>query len=149
MNVGLLRLLYSPGRGSVNAALVVAALAAITAFSPEAQKIWTCDEALRRLFTPLHPQLGSYDVCVTTATLPSVIQPEWVVEATSPADAFGSAGIYNRSALARLYGGRRVAVARGWRRTDHGFESLTFISPYPDASLTHLQPGTLRIRLML
>ena len=62
-----------------------------------------------------------------------------------PLDAFGSAGPYDR-ALARLYGGRRVTVARGW--TEHGnpFESLTLISPRPGATLARLMPGTLVIR---
>ena len=63
-----------------------------------------------------------------------------------PVDAFGAAGPYDRAALSRLYGGRRVIVARGW--TEHGnrFESITLISPHPDATLTGLMPGTLVIR---
>ena len=71
------------------------------------------------------------------------------MEALEALDAFGTAGTYDRAALARLYGGTRVQVARGW--TIHGtrFESITRLSPYPDRSLTHLLPGTLEIRWTL
>src|SRR5919198_161536 len=50
-----------------------------------------------------------------------------------------------RAALSRLYGGRRPRVARGWRRRGDVFESVTLISPYPDASLSRLNPGTMVI----
>src|SRR6202040_3867225 len=50
---------------------------------------------------------------------------------------------------ARLYGGTRVQVARGWIRTGDRFQSITRLSPYPDASLTHLLPGTMEIRWTL
>ncbi|HEV3139494.1 MAG TPA: hypothetical protein VGY57_03205, partial [Vicinamibacterales bacterium] len=66
-----------------------------------------------------------------------------------PLDAFGSAGRYDRSALARAYGGTRARVARGWRKTGDRFESITLISPYPDATLTRLNPGTLIIRFSI
>jgi hypothetical protein len=62
-------------------------------------------------------------------------------------DAFSGAGTYKRSALARLYGGTRVRVARGWSASTDGVESITLLSPYPDPSLTHLMPGTMAIRL--
>jgi len=108
-----------------------------------------CDETLRVLFTPRHPQLGRYEVCTTMARLAVVAHPEWKVEALQPLDAFGAAGSYDRSALSRLYGGRRPSVARGWTRQDGRFESLTLISPYPDATLTRLMPGTLVIRYIV
>jgi len=98
------------------------------------------------LFAPAHAHLGRYEVCASTAP----IQPlnGGPIEALEALDAFGAAGAYNRPALARLYGGTRVQVARGWRRTGNRFESITRLSPYPDASLTHLLSGTLEIRFV-
>ncbi|HKB13067.1 MAG TPA: hypothetical protein VKD69_20525, partial [Vicinamibacterales bacterium] len=63
-----------------------------------------------------------------------------------PLDAFGSAGAYDRSKLARLYGGTRVHVARMWSGTARDLTSTTRLSPYPDPTLTRLIPGTLEIR---
>ena len=71
-----------------------------------------------------------------------------ILASCDPLDAFGTSGTYDRSALARLYGGTRVQVARGWNRAGDRFESITRLSPYPDASLTHLLPGTLEIRFI-
>jgi len=68
------------------------------------------------------------------------------VEALGALDAFGAARSYDRAALAELYGGIRARVARGWTRMPDRFESLTFISPYPNAAMTSLEPGTLVIR---
>jgi len=106
----------------------------------------SCDPALLRLFTPAEPHLGTYEVCVS----PEPIRPlnGGAIEALEALDAFGAAGSYNRPALARLYGGNRVQVARGWTRTGNRFESITRLSPYPDASLTHLLTGTLEIRFV-
>lgn len=67
-------------------------------------------------------------------------------EMLDPLDAFGAAGSYNRAALARLYAGKRVRVARGWMEYADRFESITLLSPYPDATLTRLLPGTMIIR---
>jgi hypothetical protein len=106
----------------------------------------SCDPALARLFTPAHPRLGRYEVCVSSEP----IQPlnGGPVEALEALDAFGAAGSYDRPALSRLYGGTRVQVARGWTLEGNRFESITRLSPYPDASLTHLQSGTLEIRFV-
>ena len=109
----------------------------------------TCDERLTALFTPLRPQRGRYEVCTTPRPLSSVAQPGWAVELVGPLDALGPAGPYNRSAVARLYGGRRAAVARGWVEHDGRFEAITLISPYPNSTLTALEPGTLVIRYFL
>jgi hypothetical protein len=106
----------------------------------------SCDPVLKALFTPARPQLGRYEVCTTGEPLAALARPQWRTETVQPLDAFGAAGSYDRAALSRLYGGRRVNVARGW--TEHGdrFESVTLISPHPDATLTQLMPGTLVIR---
>ena len=68
------------------------------------------------------------------------------VELVESLDAFSPVGRYDRSALARLYGGRRVRMVRGWMNGVKGFESVTLLSPYPDASLTHLVAGTMFVR---
>jgi hypothetical protein len=109
--------------------------------------------SLTQLFTPTRPQLGRYEVLTSPESLSSVIQaigrPDWAAEAVAPLDAFGHAGSYDKPALARLYGGVRPLVARGWIQQNGRFESLTFISPYPDPSLTRLNPGTLTIRFII
>ena len=107
----------------------------------------SCDPALRPLFTPPEPRLGRYDVCASDAPLQPVNGGS--VETLEALDAFGAAGSYDRSKLSRLYGGTRVRVARGWTRTGGRFESITRLSPYPDATLTRLLPGTLEIRWTL
>ena len=105
-----------------------------------------CDPQLAALFAPPHPQLGRYEVCTSPRPLTALAPPGWKVESVGPLDAFGAAVAVDRHRVARLYGGRRAAVARGWRRQDGGIESVTFISPHPNRALTALDPGTLVIR---
>jgi hypothetical protein len=111
-----------------------------------------CDPALAHLFTPLHPQLGQYEVCVAASDMVDAAAAAAResfhlsdVEELEPLDAFGTSGTYDRSALVRLYGGRRAKVVRGWRQKEDRFESITLISPYPDAELARLEPGTMSI----
>ena len=99
----------------------------------------TCDPALTALFTPARPELGRYEVCTTDQPL------EGDTEALEPLDAFGASGPYDRAALRRLYGGARVRVQRHWTASADEFVSTTRLSPYPDASLTHLNAGTMVI----
>ena len=112
----------------------------------------SCDAALTALFTPLHPILGRYEVCTTGDPLDRVAAPApdgpkyGPSEMLEPLEAFGAAGPYDRAALARLYAGRRVRVARGWIERDDEFESITLLSPYPDATLARLRPGTMVIK---
>ena len=112
-----------------------------------------CDPALTALFTPAHPRMGRYEVCTTSEPIEQLVAspgPDAVqygpLEALEAREAFGAAGPYNRSALARLYGGTRVRVARGWSERGDALESVSLLSPYPDTSLTHLLPGTMAIR---
>ena len=107
----------------------------------------SCDPALVPAFTPAQPRLGRYEVCASDAPLQPVNGGR--IEALEALDAFGAAGTYDRPRLARLFGGTRVRVARGWSRSGNRFESITRLSPYPDATLTHLLPGTLEIRWTL
>jgi hypothetical protein len=74
----------------------------------------------------------------------------WRPERQLAVDAFGRAGRYDRSKLARLYGARRVDVARA-PRVEGGrvVESWTLVSPYPDPRLERLEPGTLVLVLRL
>jgi hypothetical protein len=106
-----------------------------------------CDPALGPLWTPHEPRLGHYEVCASDAPLEAVNGSP--IETLEALDAFGAAGTYDRPKLSRLYGGIRVRVARGWTRTGGRFESITRLSPYPDATLTRLLPGTLEIRWTL
>ena len=106
--------------------------------------VYACDPALTALFTPRQPLMGHYGVCTTREPL-----AEDQGEALEALDAFGTAGAYKRSALARLYGGRRVRVDRRWTASGGRFESVTRLSPYPDASLTRLWPGTMEIRFTI
>ena len=106
----------------------------------------SCDPALIPLFTPPHPHLGRYEVCTSNEPIQAV--NGGAIEALEALDAFGAAGTYDRPALARLYGGTRVQVARGWRSAAGRFESITRLSPYPDPSLTRLLPGTMEIRFV-
>jgi hypothetical protein len=106
----------------------------------------SCDPALIPLFTPPHPRLGRYEVCTSIDPIRAV--NGGAIETLEALDAFGDAGTYDRPKLARLYGGTRVQVARGWTNTGGHFESITRLSPYPDATLTRLLPGTLEIRFV-
>ena len=95
----------------------------------------------------MHSWLGHYQVCASSDPIRALNGGP--IEALEARDAFGAAGTYDRPALSRLYGGTRVQVARGWIATGTRFESITRLSPYPDASLTRLLPGTMEIRWTL
>jgi hypothetical protein len=108
-----------------------------------------CDPLLTALFTPARPNMGHYQIC-TTAEPVEVLAAQRAdgphygpSELVEPLDAFGAAGTYDRAALARLYAGKRVRVARGWVEYPDRFESVTLLSPYPDATLSRLLPGTM------
>jgi hypothetical protein len=75
--------------------------------------------------------------------------PDDQADAVEALDAFGTAGPYRRSALARLYRGRRVRIVRHWTSSGRRIDSVTRLSPYPDASLTRLSPGTMEIRFTI
>ena len=115
-----------------------------------------CGPELTDLFAPRRPQLGHYEVCVVDEPLAAVgaagAADGWhyaAVERLEVLDAFGTAGAYDRARMAQLYGGRRVEVRRGWRQRGDEFESVTLLSPYPDTTLSRLNPGTMTIRWTL
>jgi hypothetical protein len=125
-------------------------------FAAPAPPVFACDAALAALLTPRQPVAGRYEVCTTPASLDEVLAdtrgPErrvGGVQALDPLDAFGTAGPYDRSALSRLYGGRRARVVHAWSQDSRGLVSITYVSPHPNASFTALEPGTLAIRYTL
>jgi hypothetical protein len=127
-------------------ALILLALSGV--FDPAAAA--GCDPALAALFSPARPRLGSYEVCVTSDPPETALGREGFTDAgperLEVLDAMGAAGGFDRARMNQLYDGRRVEVRRGWRIAKDRFESITAISPYPDASLTTLHEGTLTIR---
>jgi hypothetical protein len=127
-------------------ALVLAASVAPVGRAESPAPPLRCDSTLTALFAPRHPRLGRFEVCTDPRPLAEVVPAGWTVETLDALDAFGAARSYDRAALARLYGGVRARVAHGWLQTGVRFESLTFISPYPDAAMTWLEPGTMVIR---
>src|SRR5213594_3266209 len=68
-----------------------------------------CDPSLAALFTPSRPQLGRYEVCTTSQPIEDTLAEgagdgvPASIEPLEALDAFGTAGPYNRAALARLY----------------------------------------------
>jgi hypothetical protein len=108
-----------------------------------------CDPGLAALFTPARPRMGRYEVCTTREPLERAAAADFARFHDAPivqleaADLFGQTGSYDRAKLARLYGGRRARVLRGWRQEGDRFESITLISPYPERDLERLNPGTM------
>jgi len=130
--------------------------------APAAQEpvAWREAPDLVAVFGPPGPRAASYSAYVTALDLDAVLQRltgdatlqrppgAWTPRAVLPADAFGQTGAYDRWALARLYGARGPRVARGPKgEGGRVTESWTLISPYPDATLQRLEPGTLLIVL--
>ena len=120
--------------------------------------------ALARLFTPLQAPVGTYTVTVlpegiqaALARVKTALAPDaaagnppgsWQVQSLDPLEAFGTAGVYDRSKVARLFTGRRVSVVRGpVERDGKVVAAVTLISPYPDATLSRLEKGTIVIAL--
>jgi hypothetical protein len=85
------------------------------------------------------------------ADVPALRAPgSWEPKRVAVTDAFGSGGTHNRWQLVRLYGARAPLVARGAIvRDGRPVESWTLISPYPDATLHRLDPGTLLVVLRI
>ena len=138
---------------------ILAGAIQIDAAPARATALWRDAPEYVALFAPAN-QHRTYTSAVTTASLetvladaaadPAAVQAPgaWQPRGESPTDALGTAGTYNRSILARLYGSQQVRVARG-ARTDRGrvTEAWTLISPYPSADLRTLRPGTMRLIL--
>jgi hypothetical protein len=141
----VLALAAGPEPAGAKAARTAAAEPMVPAIAVAGLDGCRCDPALARIFTPVRPQHGRYAVCTTEAPPEAVAGPDPRVETQHPLDAFGTAGPYNRARLALLYGGRQARVARWWRMEGNQLASMTAISPYPNAALSILLPGTLVI----
>jgi hypothetical protein len=115
-----------------------------------------------RLFTPRAAPEGSYQAFVIDSGMdqarPAVMKAlgvgdappagggPWAVARLESSEAFGASGIYDANRLARLFNGRRAFVCRGpVGRGGRVVASVSLISPYPDATLSRLEPGTLVI----
>jgi hypothetical protein len=142
------------------AALALARLGTAEAAPPEGAG-WQPAPAFVALFTPAFPP-GAYEAYVTAAPLeavlrrldsdPAILRPPgaWRVTPAAAREAFAGHGTHNPWQLARLYGGRAASVARGPRgEGSRPSESWTLISPYPDATLSKLEPGTLLLVVRL
>jgi hypothetical protein len=123
----------------------------------------SCDVVMTALFTPSHPVGGTYRVCTIAEPIEALRERAFdptsgpdagqtrgaaryaAMQMLVPLDVFGEAGSASRSALARVYGGRRVKTVRGWVARGGAYAAITLLSPYPDASLTFLKFGTLVI----
>jgi hypothetical protein len=120
------------------------------------------DLPLAAILLPRHAPRGAYRLAVlerpieaARAEVMASLAPDatldvppgaWVVRPTDPLEAFGEGGIYDRPRLARLFAGRPAHIARGpVERDGRVVASVTLISPYPDATLSRLSPGTLAI----
>jgi hypothetical protein len=105
------------------------------------------------LVAPAGARRAAYRTYVSPRALDAVLRdldPRWQPKPLAPTDALGQTARYDRVALARLYGASRPLVARGPRPSARDVrEAWTLISPYPDPTLTRLQPGTLLIVLSL
>ena len=115
-----------------------------------------------RLFAPSGPRAAAYRFYVSPLDIDAVLKRlatdlsllyppgAWSPAALLPTDAFGQTGGYDRSKLTRLYGSKRVVVARGPRGTaGRPTEAWTLISPYPRSDMERLEPGTMLIVLDL
>jgi hypothetical protein len=124
----------------------------------------TPSPALARLFTPRHAPQGAYQVTVLGAGIVRARQA--VLEAArdgaapagegppirklDPLEAFGEAGSYDQTTVARLYTGRRAEVVRiPVERGGRTVAAVTLVSPYPDPTLSGLEEGTLVIVMHL
>ena len=123
---------------------------------------WRAAPGYLALFAPADGRAAAYRAYVSPLDLDRVLRGleadrsliqapgAWLARPRSPADAFGLAGRYDRSTLARLYGAQQPRVARG-SRAEGGrvVESWTLVSPYPDTALRRLETGTLLVVLRL
>jgi hypothetical protein len=131
----------------LGAALTAAPAPAPFAEAPEYLSLFA-PRAQRAAYATAVSPLGIDAVLASYADDASMIRTPgaWRARPEPPQDAFGAGGDYNRWTLARLYAATQPRVARG-PRLENGrvAETWILVSPYPDASMTRLEPGTLRI----
>ncbi len=141
------------------ATLVIAAIGVLAPISRSwtpPTRLGTFDAALTRLFTPRAVPDGTYAAYRSARTLTDIAGSlreqdgspapgAWLPVRQEALDAFGSAGQFDRFRLAELFRGLRPVVARGSLAQDGHRVAYTLISPYPDATLSRLEPGTMVI----
>ncbi len=116
------------------------------------------DPSLTRVFTPLHAPSDAYRAYVADARIEDVAarlsrasEPPppagaWTIRPAELLEAFGSVPRWDRSRVARLYGGTFPRMARGpLVRQGRVWGSVTLVSPFPDAVYQRLRSGTLVI----
>jgi hypothetical protein len=155
--------------GLLSAVAWAAALSAGTAHAgaqgrPAFRVPGTPAPALAKQFTPRHAPAGAYEVVVleggiqrareqvleavrsASATVPP--GEALALQSLDPLQAFGRAGTYSQTTVARLYTGRKANVVR-IPVEQHGrtIAAITLISPYPDPTLSRLEEGTMLILL--
>jgi hypothetical protein len=143
-------------------ALAIVLAAGGVALAGQASGSWQAAPEYLPLFAPSGQRRDAYRAFVSSLDLDAAIERlrlesglqtpagAWEPKAQLPFDAFGQTGRYDRWKLARVYGGRRPRVARGPRVMDGEVREVwTLVSPYPDPSLTRLEPGTLLLVLRL
>ena len=156
--------MHLPGAGAVGAVVLTGMLAlapgdaggqAHTIVTLPAE-IGPMDDGLRLAFTPATFPAGSFAVHRSSEPIgrlaarlraldPTAAPGAWEVERAGVFDVFGGEGPYDKARLARLFGGSLPSVARGTLVTSAGRRAFTLISPFPDASLSSLRPGTMVI----
>ncbi len=117
---------------------------------------------LAAIFLPRHAPPGAYRLAVIDQPMESargqvmaalaptakVDDPPgaWAIRQADPIEAFGEAGIYDRSRLARLFAGKPAHILRApIERDGRVVASVTLISPCPDRELSRLSPTTIAI----
>ena len=134
--------------------LLLGLLGQVTAAGPPS--LGQADEALTRRFTPGSVAHGTYVVYQSERPVsdlaaelkaqdPAPSQGAWKPERQYALEAFDGASRADRFRIAELYVGLHPFVARGSLVRDGRRLAYTLISPYPDATLSRLKPGTLTI----
>jgi hypothetical protein len=88
---------------------------------------------------------SSYEVCRTSQPFDVVRPAAWMTEELTASEVFVATHPQVRAALGRLYGGKRLRVARGWLSTATGIDAVTLVAPAPSDAADRIVPGTLVI----
>ncbi len=136
--------------------------AAVVAGRPGKTPACRFNATLTRLFTPHFVPGTPYRVYVTAAVIDTVVSQfatlspapsspgAWTIQEMDPLEALGNAGPYDTAKVGRLYVGRRARVARGpLVQNGRTVATIMLMSPYPDPSLTRLEPGTMIIEFRI
>ncbi len=139
-------------------ALAIVAITSLNASSPDDPGFGRYDARLTRVLAPANAPPGTYRVYVTDESLesttarlreanePPIVEGAWVIRRADLMEAFGAAGRWDRSRVARLFGGTLPRMARGpIMSLEKVVGSVTLVAPFPDASGSKLLSGTLVI----